>query len=86
MTVLDQLVLREEGVKLNLVDGRDDLPCLLQFLEIGNGPVGNTDGLDFARSVNLLHLAPSLRLVPVSVDRARAIRVHRQEGRGFVLR
>ena len=86
MTVLDQLVLREEGVKLNLVDGRDDLPCLLQFLEIGNRPVGNTNGLDFARSVNLLHLAPSLRLVPISVYSARAIRVDWQEARGFVLR
>lgn len=86
MTVFDQLVLREEGVKFNLVDSRDDLPCLLQFLEIGNGPVGNADGLDFTRSVNLLHLAPSLRLVPVSVDRARAIGVDRQKGGGFILR
>jgi hypothetical protein len=32
-------------VELDLVDGGNDLPLLLELLEVGHGPVGDADGL-----------------------------------------
>lgn len=72
------------GERNSLVDGGDNLPCLLQLLEIGNRPVGNTDGLDLALSEDLLHLLPCLALIPRAVDGARAIRVGREQGGSLV--
>src|SRR5690606_37537593 len=79
LTVLLELVLRQEWVQLNLVHGGDDGPGLLELLEVGDGPVGETNGLHLTRSVDLLHLAPGLGLVPGAVDGAGAVRVDGEE-------
>lgn len=70
-----QLVLGKERVQFNLVDSGHNLPCLSELLEVGDRPVGNTNSLDLAGLVDLLHLAPGLGLVPGLVDRSCAIRV-----------
>lgn len=60
-------------------------PDLLQLLEIGNGPVADSDGFDLARVKNVLHLCPCLAQIPVTIHSSCAVRVDRQEFRGLVL-
>lgn len=61
--VLDQLVVGQEGVDLDLVDGGLDVAPGEEVLEVGDGPVGDTDGLGLALLVQLLHGAPGRLLV-----------------------
>lgn len=46
LAVLLELVLRVEGVKLDLVDGGDDGPSLGKLLDVRNREVGDSDGLE----------------------------------------
>jgi hypothetical protein len=80
-----ELVRRVEGVQLDLVDGGNDGPALLELLEVRNAPVGESDSLDLARPEDALHARPSLCLVPVAVDGARAVGVGGKEA-GRVVR
>lgn len=55
---LDEVVVGEEGVDLDLVDGGLDLGEGEELLQAFDGPVGDTDSLDLARLVELLDDAP----------------------------
>jgi hypothetical protein len=55
---LHELVVGQEGVDFDLVDGRLDGAPREQVLEVGDGPVGDADGLGLALLVQLLHGAP----------------------------
>ena len=61
--VVDQLVVRQEGVDLNLVDHGHDLGVLGHGLELRDGPVGHTNSTGLAVGVQLLHGAPCLLMV-----------------------
>lgn len=62
-TVLHQLAVGQEGVDLDLVDLRLHLGKLGHLLQLGDGPVGDTDGPGLAVGVQLLHGAPCLLVV-----------------------
>jgi hypothetical protein len=79
LAVLLQLVLGAVRVQLDLVHRRDDLPGLLEMLEVRDRPVGHPDSLDFSALVDLLHLAPGLALVPFPVDGPGAVGVDGEE-------
>lgn len=79
-----ELVLRVERVELDLVDGRDDRPRLLELLEVRDAPVRDANRLDLARLEQRLHARPRLAHVPVAVDGARAVRVDGEERRRLV--
>lgn len=53
---VDNLLLRQGGVILDLVGGRDDCYLGQKLLQILDTVVGDTDGLDFARTDQLLHV------------------------------
>lgn len=55
---LDELLVGQEGVNLDLVNGGLDLSKGHQLLEAVDGPVGDTNGTGLAASINLLHGAP----------------------------
>jgi hypothetical protein len=80
-----ELMLREQRVKLNLVDSRNDGPSLFKLLKIRDRPVGYTNSLDLACLVELFHLVPCLILIPRAVDSAGAIRVDREQRVRIVL-
>lgn len=61
--VLHQLIVGQEGVDLDLVDVRLHLGEFGHLLQLGDGPVGDTDGLGLAVGVELLHGAPCLLVV-----------------------
>lgn len=64
LAVLLELVLRVEGVKLDLVDGRDDGPSLGELLDVRDGEVADSDGLEGrerSRSANRTEEATRLR-------------------------
>ena len=56
------------GVMAYLVNGRDGLPALCQFLQDDLRAVGNSDSFDFTTSQDSLHLSPSLGLIPFGID------------------
>lgn len=55
---LDQLLVGQEGMDLDLVDGGLDLCEGQELLQTVDGPVGDTNGTGLAASINLLHGAP----------------------------
>lgn len=63
-------------MKFNLVDRRNDLPSLLELLEIGDRPIAYADRLDLAGRVDFLHLSPCLSLIPGSVDGPSSVGIH----------
>jgi hypothetical protein len=79
-----QVVLRVVRVELDLVDRGDDFPSFTEMFEVGDGPVGNPDRLDFAGFVEGLHLGPGFGLVPLTIDRTCSVGVGREERRGGV--
>jgi hypothetical protein len=79
VAVLFELMLRVVGVVLDLVDGRDDFPGFGEMLEDGDTSVGDTDRSGFARGKDILHLLPSLSLVPVPVDVSRSVLLDGEE-------
>lgn len=75
------LVLWQVGVVLDLVDGRDDLRALYEFLEEGDRMVCHTDGFRLGRGlVHALELRPGLRVGPRGVEVAGAVRMFGDQG------
>ena len=72
-------------VKFDLIDRRLDLPHLLEFLEVRDGPVAKSNGFHLARCKDILHLCPCLAEIPVAVGCSSAIRIDREEFRAFIL-
>lgn len=64
VAVSAKCVLGQEGMQLDLVHRGHHLPRLLQLLQVRDGPVGEADGLEFARLEELFHLSPRLSLIP----------------------
>lgn len=75
-------LLRAQWVVLDLVNGRGDFRLSKQLLQILDGVVGNTNGLDLVGVVlnQLLHALPCLDVSGRVVNVARAILVLGEEG------
>ena len=68
VAVLQEFPLRVLRVELDLVGSRDDLGNLKELLEVGNGEVGDTNGLGLAGGNKSLHSLVGLGDIDILKD------------------
>lgn len=80
LAVRFELVLREERMAFDLVDGGDDFGDFEKLFKLGDGAVGHCDGFGFAFLLDFFHLSPGLLERDLGVELSGSVWVAGDQG------